>query len=147
MAGTTASAWWAMLPRGVREQVDGHVLRDDPFRAVSVVFEAGRNRGLSLHDAQRVVGERHDHHGDRIARTPDSPLDAESLHARAAGLPGRVVAIEAVWAGDTVHEWFVDPPAITADPAGEHRLVTIHRAAAVRYLGAERDTGRRHPSA
>ncbi|MFD8072684.1 hypothetical protein ACFV3E_08505 [Streptomyces sp. NPDC059718] len=147
MAGTTASEWWEMLPAGVREQVDGYVLQDSLLRAVRVVFEAGRARGLGLREAQIVVGERYDHHGDRIARTPDSPLDTESLHARAAGLPGRVVAIEAVWDGDTVHDWFVELLAITADPAGEHHLATIHWGTAVRYLGEERDPGRRHPSA
>ncbi|MFJ4833376.1 hypothetical protein ACIP79_26225 [Streptomyces sp. NPDC088747] len=84
--------------------------------------------------------------GTGIARTADSPLDLESLGARAAGVPGRVVAIEAVWDGDTVHDWFVLPLAVTADPAGGHPLATIYRDSAVRHLGDE-DPGPLHPSA
>ncbi|MFJ9307767.1 hypothetical protein [Streptomyces cyaneofuscatus] len=65
------------------------------MQAIRIVFEAGRARGLRLHEAQFVVHDRYLHHGDRVARTPYSPFDVESLAARAAGCPGRVVAIEA----------------------------------------------------
>jgi hypothetical protein len=146
MTDITTAEWWAMLPTGIREQVDGYVLQDARLQATRIVFEAGRACGLGLNDAQLVVHDRYVHHGDGIARTPDSPLDLESLAARAAGAPGRVVAIEAVWDGDTVHDWFVNLLAVTADPAGEHPLATIYRGTAVRYLGGE-DLGRLHPSA
>jgi hypothetical protein len=146
MAGITPTEWWELLPAGIRELADGYVLQDARMRAVRTVFEAGRARGLGLADAQLVVHDRYLHHGDRIARTPDSPLDLDSLAALASGTPGRVVAIEAVWDGDTVHDWFVELLAVTADPAGDHALAVIHRDAAARYLGDE-DLGRRHPSA
>lgn len=55
------------------------------------------------------------------------------------------MAIEAVWDGDTVHDWFVYLTAVTADPVGEHLLATIYRSAACLYLGT--DDGPRHPSA
>ncbi|MFE5667596.1 hypothetical protein ACFQ7W_27165 [Streptomyces niveus] len=126
MSDITPADRWALLPAGIREQADGYVLQDARMRAIRVVFEAGRARGMGLHDAQLVVHERYLRYGHRIARTPRSPLDLESLAARAAGLPGRVVAVEAVWDGDTVHDWFVDLLAVTAEPAGEHRLATIH---------------------
>lgn len=96
MVGMDVSEWWELLPAGIREQVDGYVLQDARLRAIRTVFEVGRGRGLGLTDAQRVVHDRYLHHGDRIARTPDSPLDLESLAALAVGCPGRVVAIEAV---------------------------------------------------
>ncbi|MEU4098996.1 hypothetical protein [Streptomyces sp. NPDC026673] len=147
MAGRTAAEWWALLPAGIRQEADGYVLQDAVLRAVRVVFKAGRARGMGLGDAQLVVGERYDHQGDAIARTPDSPLDLESLSAYAAGLPGRIVAIEAVWDGDTVHDWFVILLALTTDPAGEHALATIHWGAAVRYLGEERPASPSHPAA
>jgi hypothetical protein len=146
MTDMTTARWWELLPAGIRAQVDGHVLQDARFQAVLAVFEAGRARGMGLSDAQRVVHDRYLHHGDRIARTPDSPLDLESLTARADGAPGRVVAVEAVWDGDTVHDWFVDLVAVTADPEGEQRLATITWSAAVRHLGDE-DPAPRHPSA
>ncbi|MEU8675925.1 hypothetical protein [Streptomyces sp. NPDC048560] len=146
MADTTAAEWWELLPAGIRRQADGYVLQDARFQAIRLVWEAGRAQGLGLNDAQVVVHERYVHFGEAIARTPDSPLDLESLAARAAGAPGRVVAIEAVWDGDTVHDWFVDLVAVTSEPAGEQRLATICRDAAVRYLGDE-DRGARHPAA
>ncbi|MFD7519288.1 hypothetical protein ACFV85_31300 [Streptomyces niveus] len=92
MSGITPADRWALLPAGIREQADGYVLQDARMRAIRVVFEAGRARGMSLHDAQLVVHERYLRYGDSIARTPRSPLDLESLAARAAGLPGRALA-------------------------------------------------------
>lgn len=138
--------WWELLPEGVREQVDGYVLQDALMPAIRAAWEAGRVHGLGLHEAQLVVHERYLHHGDRIARTPDDPLDLESLGARAAGAPGRVAAIEAVWDGDTVHDWFVELLAVTADPEGEQRLATVYRHTAVRHL-AGTDPGLPHPCA
>ncbi|MGW0842055.1 hypothetical protein ACWD26_18140 [Streptomyces sp. NPDC002787] len=145
----STSERWELLPAGIREQVDGYVLQDAYFQAVRVVFRAGRALGLGLHDAEGVVHDRYAHHGDRVARTPDSPLDPESLAALAAGCPGRVTAIEAVWDGDTVHDWFVELLALTTDPSGEHRLATIYGKTAKRYLGEEGEGagGGGHPSA
>ncbi|MFK0234358.1 hypothetical protein [Streptomyces vinaceus] len=124
---------WESVPAGVREQADGYVLQDRYMYAVRAVWEACRAWGLGLGEAQDLVGARYAHFGDRVARTPGSPVDLESLAARAAGFPGRVVAVEAVWDGDTVHDWFVVLLAITEAPAGEHHLATVHRdtAAAV----------------
>ncbi|MEV8051592.1 hypothetical protein [Streptomyces bacillaris] len=145
--GTGRDEWWELLPVGIRRQVDGYVLQDNRMQALRVVHEVGRARGLGLHEAQILVHDRYLHHGDRVARTPDSPLDVESLAARAAGCPGRVVAIEAVWDGDTVHDWFVCLMAITADPVGERCLATVYRDAAVRYFGEREAPGALHPSA
>ncbi|MFE0649523.1 hypothetical protein ACFVZH_13145 [Streptomyces sp. NPDC059534] len=138
------SEWWESLPAGIREQVDGFVLQDARMQAVRAVLDVGRARGMGLHDIERVVHQRYLHHGDRVARTPDSPLDQESLAARAAGCPGRVVAIEAVWDGDTVHDWFVILLAILDEPAGERSLATLYWDTAVRYLGDEQNELRKH---
>ncbi|GAA4891599.1 hypothetical protein ACFPM3_17845 [Streptomyces coeruleoprunus] len=146
MTDISTAEWWELLPAGIRDQVDGYVLQDSRFRAIRIVFEAGRAAGIGLTDAQLVVHDRYVHHGDRIARTPDSPLDLESLAALASGAPGRVAAIEAVWDGDTVHDWFVQLLAVTDDPAGELPLATVYWGTAVRYLGDE-DRGGLHPSA
>ncbi|MCX5586237.1 hypothetical protein ACFV0H_08555 [Streptomyces erythrochromogenes] len=117
---------WESLPAGIRTQVDGYVLQDSLFPAVKLVWNAGRARGIGLHEAQLVVHERYVLLGDRIARTPECPLDLESLSALVSGLPGRVAAIEAVWDGDTVHDWFVKLLAITDDPAEERHLATVY---------------------
>ncbi|MCZ0978843.1 hypothetical protein O1L60_05170 [Streptomyces diastatochromogenes] len=58
-----------------------------------------------------------------------------------------MVAIEAVWDGDTFHDWFVVLLAITTEPAGEHPLATIYRETAVRHLGEARAGESRHPEA
>ncbi|OII66295.1 hypothetical protein BJP40_13780 [Streptomyces sp. CC53] len=142
MSGTR---WWELLPADARDAADANVLRDAPLLAVKAVWEAGRPHGMSLVDAQAVVDDRYRHHGERVVPVPDDPLDVESLAARASAAPGRVVAIEAVWDGDTVHDWFVDLLAVTTDCPAGHRLATVYWQAAVRYLGAGR--GPRHPSA
>lgn len=130
MTDTTPADRWELLPAGIREQVDGYVLQDARMRAIRIVFEVGRARGIGLRDAQLLVHERYLRYGDRIARTPESPLDLDSLAARAAGVAGRIVVVEAVWDGDTVHDWFVDLLAVTAEPSGEHRLATVYTDAA-----------------
>ncbi|WP_380282088.1 hypothetical protein [Kitasatospora purpeofusca] len=53
---------------------------------------------------------------------------------RAAGCAGRIVAIEAVWDGDTVRDWFV-------------RMATVYRSTAARYLGTDEGHHPRHPAA
>ncbi|MBP2038334.1 hypothetical protein [Streptomyces avidinii] len=137
---------WAGLPAGIRTQVDGYVLQDRFMQAVKLVWDAGRARGTGLHEAQQIVHLRYEHLGDRVARTPDSPLDLDSLAALAHGVPGRVVAIEAVWDGDTVHDWFVHLLALADEPVSEKCLATIYWGTAVRALDGA-DTGGRHPSA
>ncbi|MFD9355659.1 hypothetical protein [Streptomyces sp. NPDC060031] len=120
------TARWEELPAGVRGQVDGYVLQDNRFQAIRVAWETGRARGIGLVEAQKIVHSRYEHFGARVARTPDSPLDLDSLAARACGIRGRVVAIEALWDGDTVHDWFVVLRAIADDPASEHPLATVY---------------------
>lgn len=128
---------WERLPEGIRRQVDGYVLQDRPMYAIRAIVEAGRAQGMGLRIAQDLVAARYAHFGDRVARTPDSPLDLESLAARASGIPARVVAVEAVWDGDTVHDWFVVLYAVAEDPAGDHELAMVHWRAGARALEAE----------
>ncbi|WP_329176901.1 hypothetical protein [Streptomyces sp. NBC_01477] len=75
-------------PAGVREQVDGYVLQDAFIRAVRTVFDAGRGSGPGLNEAQHVVNDRYRHHGDTVARTPDSPVDPGCASSWGAGLSG-----------------------------------------------------------
>ncbi|MET9464365.1 hypothetical protein ABZY44_05975 [Streptomyces sp. NPDC006544] len=139
---------WERLPEGIRRQVDGYVLQDRLMYAVRTVWEAGRAQGMGLYGAQELVSARYEHLGDRVARTPDSPLDLESLAARASGIPARVVAVEAVWDGDTVHDWFVLLRAVTEDPPGDHALATVYWGTGVRALEAEgADSGPLDPHA
>ncbi|XIE77158.1 hypothetical protein AB6O49_00230 [Streptomyces sp. SBR177] len=72
-----------------------------------------------------MVHARYEALGERVRRAPD-PLDVPSLAARTAACAGRVVAVEALWDGDTVHDWFVLLVAVLDDPEGEGHLATVH---------------------
>ncbi|MFD9411293.1 hypothetical protein ACFWBN_30320 [Streptomyces sp. NPDC059989] len=137
---------WEGLPAGIRAQADGYVLQDNSLQAVRLMWEAGRAQGLDLNHAQKILHLRYEHFGDCVARTPDSPLDLDSLAAVARGIQARVLAIEAVWDGDTVHGCFVNLLAVTDDLAGEKCLATIYWGTAVRALDRA-DAGPLHPSA
>jgi hypothetical protein len=107
-------------------EVDAAVLSDRRLSAVRAVWEALRPLGVGLHEAERVVHARYEALGDRVERTPPDPLDLPSLVARAEALPGRVVAVEAFWDGDTVHDWFVLLVAVLDAPDGEGHLATLY---------------------
>ncbi|MFC9295747.1 hypothetical protein ACFTWH_10480 [Streptomyces sp. NPDC057011] len=142
------TARWEQLPAGIRDQIDGYVLQDAMLAAIRVVVDVGLVRDdVGVGTAQLIVGDRYAHYGDRIARAPHSPLDLESLAYRAGGAAGRIVAIEAIWDGDTVHDWFVRLLAITAEPAEDHLLATIYASTGKRYLGEDEDGSPRHPAA
>ncbi|MFI2200394.1 hypothetical protein ACH47Z_06325 [Streptomyces sp. NPDC020192] len=121
------SGWWTYLEDQTRHEVDTHVLDDRPFLAVKAVWEALRPLGLGLNEAQQLVSERYEALGDRVRRREPDPLDVPSLAARATAHPGRVAAVEALWDGDTVHDWFVLLVAVLDDPSGEARLATVCR--------------------
>ncbi|WP_432199111.1 hypothetical protein [Streptomyces sp. bgisy027] len=122
------SGWWAYLEERTRRAVDAEVLRDRRMTAVKSVWKALRPLGLSLNEAEQVVHARYEALGEHVQRRPPDPLDVPSLASRAAVLPGRVAAVEALWDGDTVHDWFVLLVAVLDDPAGEGHLATVfHR--------------------
>ncbi|WP_198539257.1 hypothetical protein [Streptomyces graminilatus] len=140
--------WWENLPAGIRDEIDGYVLQDSLLMAVKVITDIGRvPHGIGVGTAQLIANERYVHYGDQIARAPESPLDLESLAYRAAGCGGRIVAVEAIWDGDTVHDWFVQLLAVTADRPGEVQLATVYWSTAQRYLGEEETRDPRHPVA
>ncbi|MGW1275083.1 hypothetical protein [Streptomyces sp. NPDC002491] len=122
------SGWWAYLEEQTRREVDAAVLRDRRLTAVKAVWQALRPLELGLREAEQVVHARYAALGDRVQYQSPDPLDTPSLAARAAALPGRVVAIEALWDGDTFHDWFVVLVAVLDDgPRGEADLAIVHR--------------------
>ncbi|MFD9042503.1 hypothetical protein [Streptomyces bottropensis] len=120
------SGWWAYLEERTRREVDADVLRDRRLSAVRSVWETLRPLGVGLHEAEGVVHARYEALGDRVQRTPPDPLDLPSLAARATAFPGRVTAVEALWDGDTVHDWFVLLVAVVDGPHGEGHLATVY---------------------
>ncbi|MER7512174.1 hypothetical protein [Streptomyces lavendulae] len=140
--------WWESLPAGIRDEIDGYVLQDSLLMAVRVITAIGLvPHGIGVGTAQLIANDRYLHYGDLIARAPESPLDLESLGCRAAGCDGRIVAVEAIWDGDTVHDWFVRLLAITSAPAGETHMATIYGSTAKSYLSEEEKLHSRHPVA
>ncbi|MGW7043556.1 hypothetical protein ACWGDT_12745 [Streptomyces avermitilis] len=120
------SRWWAYLEERTRREVDANVLRDRRMMAIKAVWDALRPLELGLHDAEQVVHARYEALGDRVQYRPPDPLDLASLAARVATLPGRVAVVEALWDGDTFHDWLVLLVAVLDDPAGEGHLATVH---------------------
>lgn len=120
------TGWWDRLEERTRREVDAAVLADRPLPAVRAVWEVLRPLGAGLHEAELVVHGRYEALGDRVRRRPPDPLDVASLAARAAALPGRVTAIEALRDGDTVRGWFMLLVAVLDDPEGEGHLATVH---------------------
>ncbi|MFC8509518.1 hypothetical protein ACFU3J_06515 [Streptomyces sp. NPDC057411] len=99
------SGWWACLDEQTRQAVDAEVLRDRRMMAVKAVWEALRPLGLGLRVAEEVVHLRYTVLAERVRGSSSAePADVPTLAARAAGLPGRVLAVEALWDGDTVHD-------------------------------------------
>lgn len=127
-------AFWASLPEGIRRQIDGYVLQDSLFGAVNVLTAVGRVRfGVGLGAAQLIAGDRYAVLADRIARDPESPIDPDSLYWRAVSLGVDVLAVEAVWDGDTVRDWFVRLLAVSGTADGgtkDHDLALIDHPAA-----------------
>ncbi|MEU6678816.1 hypothetical protein [Streptomyces sp. NPDC046853] len=124
--GEPVNGWWAFLEEQTRREVDANVLRDRRLMAVKAVWEALRPLGPGLREAEQVVHARYEFLGDRVRRRPPDPLDLPSLAARAAALPGEVAAVEALWDGDTVHDWFVLLVAVLDDPPEDGHLATVH---------------------
>ncbi|MFB7109447.1 hypothetical protein [Streptomyces sp. NPDC056190] len=120
------SGWWTYLEDQTRREVDENVLCDRPLMAIKAVWEALRPLGLGLREAEQVVHARYEIYGDRVRRTQPDPLDVSSLAARAGAHPGRVAAVEALWDGDTIHDWFVLLIAVLDDPSGEGHLATVY---------------------
>ncbi|MFE6886720.1 hypothetical protein [Streptomyces sp. NPDC057694] len=114
-----------MAERTCRE-VDADVQRDRRLSAVRSVWEALRPLEVGLHEAEELVQARYKALGDSVERTSPDPLDLSSLAARAETLPGHVAAVEALWDGDTVHDWFVVLVAVLDAPHGEGHLATVH---------------------
>ncbi|TGB07409.1 hypothetical protein E4099_17060 [Streptomyces palmae] len=122
------SGWWAYLDERTRQEVDADVLRDRRISAVRSAWEALRPLELGLHEAECVVHSRYEALGDQVQRTPPDPLDIPSLAGRATALSGRVAAVEALWDGDTVHDWFVVLVAVLDDPEGDGHLATVYHS-------------------
>ncbi|XUL85756.1 hypothetical protein ACQ86D_02815 [Streptomyces galilaeus] len=125
---------WAALPAAEQSAVDGLIQRDHRLAAVALLREAFRAEVRpGIHEALDVVAERYRELGQRFERFPTPPLDLAALTEQVETLPGRTVAVEALWDGDS-DGWCVDLMALTEAPVGEHRLATIRHGSDLRLF-------------
>jgi hypothetical protein len=125
---------WAALPAASRAAVDDLVRLDRRIMAIKEIrdgFPEGSRPGL--YEALDVVAWRFGELGRRFEPGPTEPLDLADLATRAARLPGRPVAVEAMWDGDSFG-WMVDLVLVTDDPDTEHHLATIRHGGDMRPL-------------
>ncbi|WP_406280903.1 hypothetical protein [Embleya sp. NBC_00896] len=137
------TSFWDLLPKHTRTAVDECVLSDNTFKAVRVLWDAVRAapegqyaKRPGLGDVQGVVAERARALADRIGRRPEPPRDVDSLAADIRSHPGRPVAIEAIWDGDT-RGWFVVLLAVHDDPPADHHLATIRLGGDLRIFNGQ----------
>ncbi|MEZ0096156.1 hypothetical protein [Streptacidiphilus sp. EB129] len=125
---------WAELPADDRAAVDILIHQDRRLAAVKRLREAFPDDSRpGLYDTLDVVAARYRELGQRFERYPTPPLELVTLVEKVEALPGRPVAIEAVWDGDT-DGWCVDLIALTDDPATEHRLAMIRHGSDMRLF-------------
>jgi hypothetical protein len=127
---------WARLSAAERSTVDGLIQRDQRIVAVARMREAEAFRDGSrpgLYETLDVVAERYQELGQRFERYPTPPLNLTTLVEGVEALPGRTVAIEALWDGDT-EGWCVDLMALTEAPVAEYRLATVRHGGDLRLF-------------
>ncbi|WP_225850777.1 hypothetical protein, partial [Streptomyces sp. HPF1205] len=128
------SPFWAALPATDRSAVDGLIRKDHRLAAVKRLRDAfPDDSGPGLYEALDVVAERYRELGRRFERSPTPPLNLPALTEKVNALPGRAVAIEALWDGDS-DGWCVDLMALTDDPPAEHRLAGIRHGSDMRLF-------------
>ena len=125
---------WAALSAAERSAVDGLIQQDRRIAAVVRIREAFPAESRpGLYDTLDVVAARYRELGRRFERYPTPPLDLVTLVEKSEALPGRPVAVEALWDGDT-DGWFVDLALVTDDPAAEHPLARIRHGSDIRLF-------------
>ncbi|MGW3108946.1 hypothetical protein [Streptomyces sp. NPDC001100] len=129
---------WATLSGAERSAVDALIQRDHRLAAVARLREAFRAEVRpGLYEALDVVAERHRELGQRFERRPTPPLDLTTLTEQVVALPGRTVAVEALWDGDTDGDtdgWCVDLMALADTPVAEYRLATVRHGGDLRLF-------------
>ncbi|WP_262061574.1 hypothetical protein [Streptomyces sp. STR69] len=125
---------WATLSAAERSTVDGLIRRDHRIAAVARVREAFPAESRpGLYETLDVVAERYRELGQRFERRPTPPLDLTALTEQVEALPGRTVAFEALWDGDS-DGWYVDLIALTDAPVAEYRLATVRHGGDLRLF-------------
>ncbi|MEV4497575.1 hypothetical protein AB0J84_18010 [Micromonospora arborensis] len=115
-----SEAWWVGLDPQLQDRIDELLCVDRLVAAVVLLRREGQLHPLpGLYEAQDMLMRRRrelDSQGLVAPKAP--PLTTAELIELAAAVTAPVVAVEAVWNGDT-QGWFVDLVAIV-QPVGQH---------------------------
>jgi hypothetical protein len=111
-------AVWQSLPLAARERVDAALRRRHTLHSIMIILEES-DMAVGLVVAQAIAWER----SRSLARLgevePEPVMTLDELLAKVAEIPDRIVAIEAVWDGET-DGWFVELLAIVERTSRHH---------------------------
>lgn len=114
-------AWWDALSRQLRDRIDELLCEGRLIAAVVLLRrEGGLQPPPGLYQAQDLLNERRAELDRRglVEPEPVSPTTAKLIEKTAA-ITAPVVAVEALWDGDT-QGWYVDLVAIVRRPGRHH---------------------------
>jgi hypothetical protein len=134
----TASEIWQRLTTAARERVDAVLIDRGVFPAIVVLRrDCGLDPVPGLYDARDALLRRRRRLIDQGTLTDPQPKrpDIPDVIATATATTDPVVAIEAIWDGDT-QGWMVDLVAIVDRPSSSHRRFDQARLASIR-LGSD----------
>lgn len=134
---------WSRLPREVRDRIDVHLRRRHLIPAIMMLrTEGGLDPVPGLHEAQEVLVERYNWLAQQGMLGLRPQVEVAQVIAVVQSIAAPVVAIEAVWDGDT-EGWMVDLVAVVRRPSQYHRdydevhLGTIRRGGDIRLFNGQ----------
>lgn len=104
LASSATEAWWNDLPEPLRAETDRLVTADKRFAALKVLVEV-QGRRPTLTQLQHLVQDRYVVLGNTVQQRPTQP-EWSDLQATASEITEPIVAIEAIWDGDTAG-WYI----------------------------------------
>ncbi|MEE6262351.1 hypothetical protein [Plantactinospora sonchi] len=128
---------WERLTPQARDRVDAALLERGLLPAIVVLRgECGLDPTPGLYDAQEAVLRRRHRLIDRgmLEAAPRQELDVSNVLAATKAITDSVVAVEAVWDGDT-QGWMVDLVAIVDRAGRHHERFDEVRLASIRHGG------------
>lgn len=141
---------WSALPEDIRARADDLICRRHTVRAAKLVREAAASpRPVSINVALDVVeGRRYELSVRGLVDPLPPPVTLSQLVERARAITDPVVAIEALWDGDT-QRWGVLLLAIVRRPSLQHPIFDQHELMFADGRGARTDSveGVRAPQA
>jgi hypothetical protein len=124
-----------MVPIDTQNLIDAHLRHRRLAQAVVLLRDrAGLNPKPSLYEAQDIVAQRLRWLTAHAVVEPETPVTVDDLLGKVRAITAPVVAVEAVWDGDT-RGWFVELLAIVERPGRRHPRFDEVSLAVLRHGG------------